>query len=53
MHLTVNDNVRLRAIPLFSFVLLFPGLRLNARENGKKGRRREEKPDTVVQCGAL
>jgi hypothetical protein len=34
---------RLRTIPLFSFVLLFPGLRLNARENGKKGRRREEK----------
>ena len=34
---------RLRAIPLFSFVLLFPGLRLNARENDKKGRRREEK----------
>jgi hypothetical protein len=28
---------RLRAIPLFSFVLLFPGLRLNARETGKKG----------------
>jgi hypothetical protein len=23
--------------------LYFPGLRLNARENGKKGRRREEK----------
>jgi hypothetical protein len=26
-----------------SLYLLFPGLRLNARENGKKGRRREEK----------
>ena len=35
--------IRLQAIPLFSFVLLFPGLRLNARENGKKGQRREEK----------
>jgi hypothetical protein len=34
---------RLRAMPLFSFVLLFPGLRLNERENGKKGRRRKEK----------
>jgi hypothetical protein len=31
-----SNFCRLRAIPLFSFVLLFPGLRLNGRENGKK-----------------
>jgi hypothetical protein len=47
LHLMPNSvnrvNSRLRAIPLFSFVLLFPGLRLNTRENGKKRRRRKEK----------
>jgi hypothetical protein len=32
MVLSVRFTARLRAIPLFSFVLLFPGLRLNARE---------------------
>jgi hypothetical protein len=41
---------RLRAIPLFSFVLLFPGLRLNAREMPERGGDERKKDEQNSTC---